>query len=75
MEIGTVTGKIWATRKDAKLEGQKLLIVQTDSGRIVASDTIGAGEGDTVLITKGSGARITAADIPIDAAIVGIIDK
>lgn len=84
MEIGRVVGNVWATRKDEKLNGQKFLIVkllkskeEEKSGFFVAVDNIGAGVGDKVLITKGGAARqaIGNREVPIDAAIVGIIDS
>jgi len=64
MEIGKVVGNVWATRKDEKLSGQKLLVVKLlkskseyKDGFLVAADNAGAGNGDLVLITKGSAAR------------------
>ena len=73
---------IWATRKAESLNGYKLMLVEviggTESGkRFVAADVIGAGIGDRVLITMGSSARrmFENDDIPIDAAVVGIIDE
>ncbi len=43
----------------------------------VAADNAGAGIGDIVLITKGGAARqsIGNREVPIDAAIVGIVDS
>lgn len=84
MEIGRVVGNVWATRKDEKLNGQKFLIVkllkskeEEKPGFFVAVDNVGAGVGDRVLITKGGAARqaIGNREVPIDAAIVGIIDS
>ena len=76
MEMGVVTGSIWATKKDRRLEGLKLLIVQGDQKKIVAADLTGAGIGDKVLVCLGKAAMITAGakELPIDAAIIGIID-
>jgi len=84
MKIGKVIGNIWATRKEERLEGYKLLLVQPlniiDGSRdrvpIVAVDTIGAGVGETVLFVGGSSARSAAKDnsTPVDATIVGIVD-
>ncbi len=83
MIIGKVVGKLWSTRKDEKLNGQKFLIVRTmkdkenmNDGFLVAADSVGAGSGDLVLIVKGGSARVSVGgkDIPIDTAIVGIID-
>jgi len=84
MKIGKVVGKIWATRKDERLEGYKLLLVQPlnildnsyDRVPIVAVDTIGAGVGEMVIFVGGSSARSVTKDssIPVDATIVGIVD-
>lgn len=91
MLIGRVKGNVVATQKAAKVGGQKLLVVETYSldtagekpalkpgGRvIVAVDTVGAGDGEYVLVTQGSSARLTdfTGDMPVDAVIVGIIDR
>ncbi len=83
MIIGKVVGNVWATKKDEKLGGYKLLVIKTsgggehDSETIVAADTIGAGIGEDVLVTKGSVARnvLREKDSPIDAVVVGIIDS
>ena len=65
MKIAKVIGTIWATRKEERLNGYKLLIVQPvnilngalDRAPIVAADMIGAGVGETVIIVGGSSAR------------------
>ncbi|KRK79765.1 hypothetical protein FD03_GL000467 [Companilactobacillus nodensis DSM 19682 = JCM 14932 = NBRC 107160] len=48
-----------------------------DGERLVVCDVIGAGIGDRVIITTGSSARRMLEDdaIPVDAAVVGIIDE
>lgn len=84
MKIAKVIGNIWATRKEDKLAGIKLLIVQPiniidgskDKTPIVAADIIGAGIGETVIIVGGSSARGAAGslNIPVDATVVGIVD-
>lgn len=84
MKVAKVIGTIWATRKEEKLAGLKLLLVQPlnlldgtpDKSPIVAADIIGAGMGETVLIVGGSSARSAAGDmgIPVDASVVGIVD-
>lgn len=84
MEIGTVIGSVWATKKHEDIEGQKLLVINIRKTRkegkealIVAADTTGAGVGDVVLVCRGQAARCAAGreKIPVDAAIVGIIDS
>lgn len=84
MQIAKVIGTIWATRKEQRLSGLKLLIVrpldilneEAQKPPIVAADIIGAGVGETVLIVSGSSARSAAGDmhIPVDATVVGIVD-
>jgi ethanolamine utilization protein EutN len=81
MIIGKVIGSVWATKKDPKLAGRKLVVVKTfgdgHSETIVAVDQVGAGTGEDVLVTKGSVARnsIGDPDSPVDAVVVGIIDS
>ncbi|HIU26046.1 MAG TPA: EutN/CcmL family microcompartment protein [Candidatus Copromorpha excrementigallinarum] len=83
MFIGRVVGHIWATKKEESLSGMKLMVVckTNDHGKdmgetFVAADVVGAGIGERVLVVNGSTARKAFNDdsIPIDAAIVGIID-
>lgn len=84
MRIGIVIGNIWATRKEPKLSGLKLLIVQPiniktgedDKAPLIAADIIGAGVGERVIFVGGSSARGAAGDLqtPVDATIVGIVD-
>ena len=43
---------------------------------LVCADCVGAGEGETVLVATGGAARVAVgAELPIDAAIVGILDE
>jgi microcompartment protein CcmK/EutM len=83
MYLARIVGTVVATRKDERLEGCKLLIVQPldtagrDSGNpVVAVDTVSAGYTETVLVVTGSSARMTTRtkDSPVDAAIIGIVD-
>lgn len=83
MILAKVVGTVVATRKDERLVGQKLLLVQAldatgkpQGNYLVAVDTVDAGAGETVLIVSGSSARLAAdlKDLPVDAAIVGIVD-
>lgn len=90
MFIAQVKGNVVATHKVAGVAGRKLLVVEPclleespetklkPSGRaIVVIDTVGAGDGEYVLVTQGSSARLTeiTENMPIDAVIVGIIDR
>lgn len=83
MIIARILGTVVATHKDPRLHGTKLLIVKplnldgTDqSGYVVAVDTVGAGFHERVLVVAGSSARLAQnmKDVPVDAAIVGVID-
>jgi microcompartment protein CcmK/EutM len=85
MILGKVVGTVVATRKDERLVGSKLLLVQPvlpdgepepRRGPIVAVDTVDAGAAETVLVVSGSSARMAAgqSERPVDAAIIGIVD-
>jgi ethanolamine utilization protein EutN len=83
MYLGIVTGTIVAERKAEGLAGQKILLVQPvdEHGKHVgdvqaAVDTVQAGVGDRVYLV-GSREAALALDphfVPVDAAIVGIVD-
>lgn len=84
MIMGKVIGNVWATRKEEALRGLKFLVIEpldlyekTAGSTLVAIDIIGAGVGDTVLVVQGSSARriYGKEEIPVDAAVVGIIDS
>ncbi len=84
MLCGKVIGNVVSTQKHAKLTGCKLLIVELPpeyaaggARMIVAVDELGAGRGEEVLLALGSAARMACGDewIPVDATIVGIIDR
>lgn len=82
MLICEVVGHVWATKKQPELEGFKLMVVreaqtnEKNGNTFVAADTVGAGVGEQVLVVDGSTARraLGGDDLPIDCAIVGIID-
>ncbi len=84
MNVGKVIGTVVASRKDPKLEGLKLLLVQqTDltggakGSQVVAVDSVGAGVGEVVLYCSGSSARQTdvTQNRPVDAVIMAIVDE
>ena len=76
MLLGQVAGKVWATKKSPALTGQAFLTVEVDGRTMVCADCVGAGEGETVLVATGGAARVAVgAELPIDAAIVGILDE
>jgi ethanolamine utilization protein EutN len=80
MTICKVIGHVWSTKKDSNLDGLKLMIVKEENTRqnrvYVAADIVGAGIGEDVLVVSGSTARRAFGrdDVPMDMAIVGIID-
>jgi len=83
MQIARVIGEVVATRKDEKLTGLKLLVVQPlnadrqPAGRpLVAVDAVGAGTGEHVFFVRGREASFPylPEEPPVDAGIVGIID-
>ena len=90
MFMARITGSIVSSQKVESMVGQKLLIVEplrlndkaraqlNSTGRtFIVVDTVGAGEGEVVLCVQGSSARFTeqTEKLPIDAAIVGIVDQ
>lgn len=73
---------IWATRKADSLQGLKFMLAEEIGGssqrrRLIVVDNIGAGIGDRVIVSTGSAARrmLGNDDIPVDAAVIGIIDE
>jgi ethanolamine utilization protein EutN/carbon dioxide concentrating mechanism protein CcmL len=84
MLIGKVVGSVVATRKDEKLENQKLLLVQVHDHKnepkdqyVVAVDAVGAGMEEMVLYATGSSARQTSLteNRPCDAVIMAVVDS
>jgi ethanolamine utilization protein EutN len=84
---GTVLGHVWATRKAAGLEGQRLLMVAVHDGEgrptgrvVVATDVLDARAGEDVTVAFGSGARNVLRpgpgnrDLLCDAAIAAIVE-
>jgi ethanolamine utilization protein EutN len=84
MQLARVVGTIVATRKNRKLDGAKLLIVQPvtpgdepQGAAVLAIDSVGAGVGEKVLIVlegRAAGEALRRRAAPVDAAIVGIVD-
>lgn len=84
MFIGKVVGSVVCTRKDERLGGIKLLLIQmltpegkNKGGLQVALDGIGvSGVGDMVYLAKGKEAALPFRDktTPTDLAVTGMID-
>lgn len=84
MYAAKVIGTVVCTRKDEKMNGLKMQVVQPvslltlqDEGKpVVAIDAVGAGMSEIVMVVGGSSARQTArtTNMPVDATIMAIID-
>lgn len=84
MLLGKVIGSVWATRKDANIQGYKIMLVQPINSDeeflgdpIMALDTVGSGPGEIVIYITASEAVIPL-DVdmaPVDASIIGIVDS
>ena len=82
MKVGTVTGKIWTTRRLEELPNGALLeidLIEDDGSveKILAFDPLGAGEGERVVVTQGSVAKgwFQSGDAVIDSLVIGIVDE
>src|SRR5437879_6853575 len=84
MILCQVVGTAASTRKDAQLQGAKLLVAvevypqgqSLEKGTMIVIDAVGAGRGDVVLVATGSAANNTpqTAHAPVDATAVAIVD-
>ena len=85
MLIARVIGTVVATQKHRKFEGAKLLLVQPvgidDEPRgvpLLAVDAVGAGVHERVLVViegRAAGEAVGRKAAPVDAAIIGIVDR
>ncbi|NKB23574.1 MAG: ethanolamine utilization protein EutN [Kiritimatiellae bacterium] len=84
MNLGKVAGMVVSTRKEASMEGLRLMLVkyidedgQETGGQVVAADSVGAGPEEVVLVASGSSARQTTSTDkrPCDAVIMAIVDS
>lgn len=85
MNLARVIGTIWATVKDPHLDHAKLQLIQplSETGRrigdpLAAVDTVGAGQGEIVFYVTSREAALMFPEpllTPVDAAIVGIVDR
>ena len=89
MFLARVEGSVVATKKEASMNGRKLLLLRPQlvdekdptkfrpgSNTIVAVDTVGAGINELVMFRQGSSARLAGGmkDAPVDAVVIGIVD-
>jgi ethanolamine utilization protein EutN len=87
--LARVEGSVVSTKKEASMQGRKLLLVRpqlvdekdptrfrSGSNTIVAVDVVGAGVGELVMFCQGSSARLAGGlkELPVDAVIIGIVD-
>ncbi|MBL6974435.1 MAG: EutN/CcmL family microcompartment protein [Deltaproteobacteria bacterium] len=85
MILGRVIGQVWATRKNPRLEGQKLLLVRPlawhrpdhETDHLVAVDPVGAEVGQDVVVCLGMPARRELGDVrfPVEASVAAIVDQ
>jgi len=84
MYLGRVVGCVWATVKNASLEGQRMLVIQpltpelqNTGKRLVCLDCTGAGAGEIIYWVRGREASIALlpAEPPVDTTVVGIVDS
>lgn len=84
MRLARVIGTVVSARKDERLNGSKLLLLDplsttgkpSGAAAIIAVDTVGAGVEEAVIYVTGSTARraVGSENVPTDAAVVGIVD-
>lgn len=83
MFIGTIVGTVWSTKKVDGLSGLKLLLIHPYNldgdpvpDVVVAGDRLGAGIGEDVIVAYGKAAReaLGSQDLPVEAAVVAIVD-
>ena len=84
--LARVVGNVWATQKNDRYEGGRILVVRQieldgrESGpEMLALDSVDAGVGDTVVVVREGWSASTAATgeagAAIDAAIIGVVDS
>src|ERR1700690_1398657 len=89
MFLAKVEGAVVGTKKDAHMDGRKLLLLRPQLvdekdptkfrpgvNTIVAVDALGACVGEMGLFTQGCSARLPPSwkDAPVDAVIIGLVD-
>jgi ethanolamine utilization protein EutN len=85
MRLARVVGTVWASKKQDGFSGLKMQMIQPltaqlepDGKPIAACDSVGAGEGELVYFVSQYEATLAFPDrplVPIDQAIVGIVDR
>jgi microcompartment protein CcmK/EutM len=85
VKIARVIGRVWATAKDASLEGRKILLLRpldlqgaARGEAYLAVDAAGAGAGERVLVVDEGGSAgqvLGLSDPPIRTVVVGVVDE
>jgi ethanolamine utilization protein EutN len=85
MILARVVGEVVSTQKRPQFEGAKLLILQPEApdgtrhgSSLLAIDSVGAGRGELVLAVlegRAAGEALGKRLAPVDAAILGIVDR
>jgi len=85
MQIGRVVGTLVSSHKNRRLHGAKLLLVQPltlddepQGVPLLTIDSVGAGVGEKVLVViegRSAGDALGEPAAPVDAAIIGIVDR
>ena len=85
MQLALVIGNVVSIHKNEKLESAKLMLTRsiTAEGQqvgvtVLAIDSVGAGIGETVLLVLEGRAATDVLErkgAPVDAAIIGIVDR
>src|SRR5688572_19659252 len=90
MFLARIEGSVVSTKKEASMNGRKLLLLRPQlvddkdptkfrpgSNTVVAVDAVGAGIDEMVMFCQGSSARLAAGfkEAPVDAVIIGIVDS
>ena len=75
MMIGSVLGPVTLGRTVAGAEEKRFVQVRCGPQLLTALDTLDVRAGELVLLTVGEGAARICPEVPIDAAILGIVGK
>jgi len=75
MMIGSVLGPVTLGRAVAGAEKLHFVQVRCGAQLLTALDTLEARAGELVLLTVGEGAARLCPEVPVDAAVLGIVGK
>ena len=75
MMIGTVLDQLALTRGLPGAEEKRWVRVRCGADLLTALDPVGAQPGELVLLAMGDSASRLCPEIPVDAALVGIVGK